>query len=191
MNFLGHCLFSEATPAALAGSLWPDFGRRPDPAVASITFNAHFDRHQQIDKITDSIAVLEPMRRALRPTFRKTTPVVLDMMIDHHIALNWSDYHASSLEDFSEQTYQLLNNFDEFPLTERLEKTLFWMSEHNWFVAYRSEEGIARAMEGMSRRIRFENPMVKYRFQAIEQTPKFASQMDEFIHQLSEQLTTP
>ncbi|MEJ2075879.1 MAG: hypothetical protein P8X79_20730 [Reinekea sp.] len=35
MNFLGYCLYSDANPAALAGSLWPDFAFRPSEESGS------------------------------------------------------------------------------------------------------------------------------------------------------------
>lgn len=181
MNFLGHCLFSEPTPDALVGSLWPDFARRPAPDAVSDRFLRHFDRHQHIDKLTDHHELLADVREALRPVFRKTTPVVIDMMLDHHLARGWSNYHEQPLEDFAQTTYQQLQAFNDIDLPDRFEKTVYWMHHHNWFVSYRQPEGILRALEGMSRRLRFNNPMVEHRLQAVEASQHFEQELHAFI----------
>jgi acyl carrier protein phosphodiesterase len=188
MNFLGHCLFSEPTPAAVIGSVWPDFARRPPFEDCSSEFLTHFDRHQAIDKITDTHHLLEPLRAHLRPTFRKTTPVIIDMMLDHHLALHWSSYHSSRLEKFSVMTYQLMNDFNERELSERMVKTIYWMEKHNWFVSYRTETGIMRALEGMSQRIRFSNPIYDNRHLIPKTTRGFHDDLDGFIKHLSQEL---
>jgi len=184
MNFLGHCLFSDDSPAALAGSLWPDFARRPDPAACSDGFLRHFDRHQWIDKTTDQHALLEPLRAELRPVFRKTTPIVIDMMLDHHLAQHWSNYHAVALPVFAENCYQQLRRFDELAWSPRFERTLFWMTKQDWFVSYASPIGLRQALSGMAKRIRFDNPMVKHSLVAVHQTTHFADTLDRYIEHL-------
>lgn len=181
MNFLGHCLFSEASPSALMGSLWPDFGKRPSPGDCSAVFNLHFDRHQNIDKITDQHEILESLRQELRPTFRKTTPIIVDMMLDHHLAKHWSNFQSQPLESFAQQTYQQLAQFDEFEFNERFERSFYWMQKQNWLVSYRSEQGIMRALSGMSQRIRFKNPIAENLHLVPEQTVAFEEELGEFI----------
>ncbi len=186
MNFLGHCLFSEPTPSAMAGSLWPDFAPKPKIPV-STEFIEHFDRHQQIDKLTDSTPILEPLRVELRPIFRKTTPVVIDMLLDHHLASQWSVFHQLPLAEFAQDTYQSLHAFDELPMPERLQKTLFWMRAHNWFVSYTTTEGLENAMMGIARRLRFANPMHEHRAQAADIARQHQQAMTVFIEDLSAQ----
>jgi acyl carrier protein phosphodiesterase len=188
MNFLGHCLFSEPTPDAVIGSIWPDFARRPPLEDCSGVFLTHFNRHQTIDKITDTHDLLEPLRAHLRPTFRKTTPVIIDMMLDHHLALHWSNYDSCRLEEFSVTTYQLMNDFSERDLPERMGKTIYWMEKHNWFVSYRTEAGIMRALEGMSQRIRFDNPIYDNRHLIPKITQDFHDELDAFVQYLTFEL---
>ena len=188
MNFLGHCLFSSPTPEALAGSLWPDFAKRPNSDQLSPDFYRHFDQHQLIDKITDTHSLLEPVRVGLRPTFRKTTPIILDMMLDHHLAKHWLNYHVDALDDFAEHSYQALHRFEFEGMPERFERTRYWMSEHNWFVSYRTQRGMFQALEGMARRIRFNNPIVDNRQFAIDATIEFATELDAFIKHLKLQI---
>lgn len=191
MNFLGHCFFSDLTPEALSGSLWPDFARRPSDQPVSPAFFNHFDRHQQIDQLTDHHLLLEPVRKALRPTFRKTTPVVIDMMLDHHLAMHWPNYHPLTLEQFAKACYDNLSAFDALPHPKRMAQTLHWMQTHNWFVSYREADGLDQALNGMARRLKFDNPMRQYRQQAIDATHTYADQLSEFVLWLQSELPTP
>jgi acyl carrier protein phosphodiesterase len=152
----------------------------------SETFLKHFDRHQTIDKITDSHEILEPLRVYLRPNFRKTTPIIVDMMLDHHLAIHWSKYHSVDLEEFAKNTYSFMHEFSEMELNERMEKTIYWMTKHNWFVSYRTEKGIMRALEGMSQRIRFNNPIYDNRHTIPDTTVRFEAELEQFIRYLTE-----
>ncbi|WP_127559838.1 ACP phosphodiesterase [Saccharospirillum alexandrii] len=181
MNFLGHWLFSDPTPDALIGSLWPDFARRPDPNTVSDEFLIHFDRHQAIDKLTDTTPLLEPLRVALRPKLRKTTPVVVDMLIDHHLAKHWSDYHDEPLTEFTQQRYRLAQQFNVLTLPERLERTLHFMQRDDWLAAYKEPEHLVRALGGMSRRIKFENSMQDFGLMAIETADSQAHHIFKYL----------
>ncbi|WP_394171609.1 ACP phosphodiesterase [Saccharospirillum alexandrii] len=184
MNFLGHWLFSDPTPDALIGSLWPDFARRPDPNTVSEEFLIHFDRHQAIDKLTDTTPLLEPLRVALRPKLRKTTPIVVDMLIDHHLAKHWSDYHEQPLSEFTQLRYRQSRDFNLLDLPEKLERTLYWMEEDDWLSGYREPENLVRALGGMSRRIRFKDSMQASGFWAIDQISLHARSVHEYLTSL-------
>lgn len=168
------------------GSLWPDFARKPKEPGASNVFLEHFDRHQQIDRITDTHEILEPVRQALRPTFRKTTPIIIDMMLDHFLAIHWERYHVTELPIFAQACYQHMADFSELPIPDRLNKTRYWMRKHDWFVYYQSEAGILDAMDGMARRIRFNNPISEHKHVAIESIPKFTDELHGFIELLNQ-----
>ncbi|MFQ3228679.1 ACP phosphodiesterase [Reinekea sp.] len=187
MNFLGHCLFSDQTPEALAGSLWPDFGLRPNNNASKV-FLAHFDRHQAIDKFTDQCDELEPMRLKLRPVFRKTSPLVIDVLIDHYLAKHWSSHHPVPLEQFASQCYQHLDQFNEFPMSKRFEQTLFWMTKQDWFNAYAQPEGIEQALTGMSRRIRFETPLATHAHQACSLVAGYDECFSDYLNSLTQHL---
>lgn len=181
VNFLGHWRFSEPSPEALIGSLWPDFGKRPDPAAVSEVFLVHFDRHQWLDRVTDSSPLLEPLRTVLRPKLRKTTPVVVDMLIDHHLAKHWQRYHSEPIGRFTEKCYREARRFDALALPERLGKTLYWMSKDDWLSGYRHPENVLRALGGLSRRIRFADPMERYGYWSIEQLEEHEPAVEAFL----------
>ncbi|WP_246109375.1 ACP phosphodiesterase [Reinekea thalattae] len=188
MNYLGHCLLSVQTPSALMGSLWPDFAKRPEAEQCSTLFLQHFDRHQLIDQLTDTSPTLTPVRDYLRPTFRKTTPVVIDMLLDHHIALHWQSYSSLTLEQFAHNSYQQLSEFNEMALPIRLTQTIETMRNYNWFIAYRSPQGIEKALQGVAKRIRFTNPLTEQAATAVASTQRFKRQFDQHIDELCKHL---
>lgn len=184
MNFLGHWLFSDPDADALLGSLWPDFALRPDPNAVSANFIQHFDRHQWLDRTTDASPELEPLRQRLRPKLRKTTPIVIDMLLDHYLALYWSRYHSQSLNAFTEQRYRETRRFEALPLPPRLQKTLHWLIEDDWLGGYRHAENVVRALGGLSRRLRFADDMEAQGFWAIEQLLVEDDAVDAFLQRV-------
>lgn len=191
MNFLGHWLFSDPTPDALIGSLWPDFARRPDPTTVSDTFLIHFDRHQAIDKLTDTTPLLEPLRVALRPKLRKTTPIVVDMLIDHHLAKHWSDYHDEPLTEFTRKRYQLASQFKTLPLPERLNATLYYMERDDWLAGYKEAEHLVRALSGMSRRLTFKDSMQAWGRWSTTQADRQFDDLNRYIRSVMASYNSP
>ncbi|GGX44567.1 acyl carrier protein phosphodiesterase [Saccharospirillum salsuginis] len=188
MNYLGHWLFSDPTPDALMGSLWPDFGKRPSPDEVSEEFLVHFDRHQWLDKETDRTPILEPLRQALRPKLRKTTPIVVDMLIDHHLAKHWTEYHQRSLTAFTRICYEQSRRFGALTLPAKLEKTLNWMREDDWLAGYQDPRNVLRALAGLSRRLKFDDPMVQSGHWAITQAQHHKSQISQFLTHVNRSL---
>lgn len=164
------------------GSLWPDFAKKPDPALVTEVFSRHFDRHQRIDRLTDQHPLLEPIRKELRPIFRKTTPLIVDVMLDHHLALNWPRYHDCSLKEFATRVYGLMFEFSLLALPERLQRTRYWMQRQNWLLNYQTQDGIERALDGLSQRLRFANPIAANKAAALSATVQFANELEQFIH---------
>lgn len=185
MNYLCHCYFSELTPDALIGSLWPDFGKRPAEDDVSASLLAHFDKHQEIDRLTDHHPMLEPLRRILRPTYRKTTPVIIDMLFDHHLAKHWPDFHDHALENFAATVYQKFRVYQNPQLPNRLSKTLHHMAKDNWLVAYRYPTGIEQALNGMSKRLHFKNPLNDHTSFALGTEQEFSHLFSEFLRFLA------
>lgn len=191
MNFLGHWLFSDPDPDALLGSLWPDFALRPDPTGVPASFIAHFDRHQWLDRTTDASPELEPLRQRLRPRLRKTTPIVVDMLLDHHLALHWTRYHNEPLAAFTQSRYAGARRFDSLPLPPRLERMLYWLIEDDWLGGYRRPENIVRALGGLSRRLRFEDEMEARGLWAIEQLLAEEEAVDGFLWRVMNEVPSP
>ncbi len=112
--------------------------------------------HRKIDSFTDSHPMVEKSKKRLRPHFHKYSPVIVDVFYDHFLAVNWKIYHPLSLEEFTRNTYSILE-YHEHIFPERIRRMFYFMKRENWLLSYQSVDGIHRALTGMSRRTKFDS----------------------------------
>ncbi len=114
--------------------------------------------HRAIDSFTDQHSITLESKIRLRPKYSKYSGVIVDLFYDHFLAKNFDLYSQVALEDFTQATYQTLNqNIQLLPASVQL--FLPYMIEKNWLLNYRSIEGIDRALTGLSKSVSFENKM--------------------------------
>jgi acyl carrier protein phosphodiesterase len=103
------------------------------------------------------------------------------MLIDHHLAIHWGKYHHQVITDFSRERYQLTHDFDQLMLPTRLHKTLECMEKDDWLAGYKTPENLVRALNGMSRRIRFNNSMPTWGLWATQQAHNHFTELNTYI----------
>lgn len=123
--------------------------------------------HRSIDAFTDQHAVVQQSKIILRPHFHKYAPVIVDVFYDHFLARDWMEYHPQTLEEYSNEVYQLMNK-NNVMLPERARIMLSYMSQYNWLLSYASIDGMERALSGLASRTKFESRM--------EEAPQFLLQ---------------
>jgi acyl carrier protein phosphodiesterase len=110
--------------------------------------------HRNIDHFTDLHPLFRKNASLLFPKYRHYSRVIVDMFFDHFLAAQWHRFHPYSLEEFSQKFYRTMNDsFELIPPASK--KILPVLSKHNWFVAYRSLEGLQTILYQMSQRTRF------------------------------------
>ena len=62
------------------------------------------------------------------------------------------------LEQFSLDSYRILSSYPH-ELPEAFRRMFHWMQTQNWLYAYREPVGIQAALDGLSRRARFDSKM--------------------------------
>ena len=152
MNFLAHLYLAPADDDALVGNLLGDFvkGHIEDTPAR---YREGIALHRAIDEFTDGHPQVGESKRRIHSDRRRFAGIIVDMCYDHFLARNWGDYTDEPLERFSARVYGLLEDrVDHLPL--RLQFVLPHMRRHDWLVAYRAPEGIARALDGLSRRLK-------------------------------------
>jgi acyl carrier protein phosphodiesterase len=158
MNHLAHALIAARTRSSLFGSLLGDFvkgelGHQYDPAtIAGVRL------HRQVDAFTDAHAIVARSRRRLRPPYRRYAGILVDMYYDHFLARDWSEYEREPLAQFARRVYSLLaRRRDELPAN--MHRFADYLVREDLFAAYRSREGIARALAGVSGKLKRANPL--------------------------------
>jgi acyl carrier protein phosphodiesterase len=114
--------------------------------------------HRAIDTYTDSHPLVKQVQSFLIPRFGHYSRVISDVFFDYFLAKNWKNYSNTDLEPFSLDSYRTLSS-SPYELPEAFCRMFHWMQAQNWLYAYREAAGIQAALDGLSRRARFDSKM--------------------------------
>ena len=158
MNFLAHIYLSGSDEKLMIGNFIADFvkGKKKDDYPDEI--RKGIELHRFIDHYTDHHEVVLNSIRRIHDNQEKYSGVVVDILYDHFLAANFSDYSEVPLQEFSQNIYKALKkNWHTLP-----EGVLFFlpfMIERNWLLNYATVDGIGRALAGLSKRVKYQNRM--------------------------------
>ena len=157
MNFLAH-LYLAGPPAApdYAGRLVGQFiadsvpGRRFEAYPPAV--RAGIRAHRALDTFTDQHPVVRRSTARLRRAGSgKYAGVVADVFMDHFLARYFPELTGENLLAFTQRTYALLAAHEPvFPAA--VQRFFPYLVQQNWLLHYAEIAGIARALQGLSRR---------------------------------------
>ena len=151
MNFLAHLYLSKNNKKILIGNFISDAIKGSDYKKYPTEIKAGILLHREIDTFTDAHPIVKKSMRRLNKRYRHYNGVIIDILYDHFLAKNWSNYSEIPLELYAENVYSFLNkNIATFP--EELQNMLPFMIQYNWLVNYASLEGIELVLKGMNKR---------------------------------------
>jgi acyl carrier protein phosphodiesterase len=159
MNFLAHIYLSGNNPKLMVGNFIGDFvkGRNLleqfEPDIAR-----GIELHRTIDDFTDHHPVVTQSKIRLRAKYRHYAAVIVDIFYDHFLARYWHQYHPEPLKQFTERTYQTITGQWNI-LPDGVKLMLPHMVKHNWLLHYGEVPGVARVLQGMAQRSRFNSRM--------------------------------
>ena len=159
MNYLAHMRLAGDDPECLVGNFLGDFvkGRLSEDCY-SPGIRRGIVMHRRIDAWTDSHEITRKCARLISPGRRRWSRVIIDIFYDHLLAVNWERYSDERLRDFLDRAYGIvLGASDIFP--ESAAARITAIIEGGWIEKYRSVSGLGLVFEGMSRRVRRENPL--------------------------------
>lgn len=107
--------------------------------------------HRAIDQFTDTHEATRAAKEVFRPAYRLYSGAVVDVIYDHFLASDESEFSEKSLHDFSQQVYHTLQQH-ELHLPERFAGMFPYMKEQNWLFHYRSRRGASKSLGGLVRR---------------------------------------
>ena len=158
MNFLAHAYLSFGQEEILVGNFIADFvrGKELEKYPKKVQLGIHL--HRAIDTYTDSHTLVKQVQSFLIPRFGHYSRVISDIFFDYFLAKNWNNYSGIPLEQFSLDSYRILSSSPQ-ELPETFLRMFHWMQTQNWLYAYRKPAGIQAALDGLSRRARFDSKM--------------------------------
>lgn len=158
MNFLAHAYLSFGQEEILVGNFIADFVRGKELPKYPKKVQLGIRLHRAIDTYTDSHPLVKEVQSFLIPRFGHYSRVISDIFFDYFLAKNWKNYSEIPLEQFSLNSYRVLSNYPQ-ELPEAFNRMLYWMQAQNWLYAYREPVGIQAALDGLTRRARFDSKM--------------------------------
>ena len=184
MNFLAHIYLSNDEPEIMVGNFIGDF-------VKGRNFAEHYDHniargielHRMIDEFTDRHAMVGKSKEKLRPKYRHYAAVIVDIFYDHFLANLWENYHVTPLKEYARNTYQTLQEYRS-SLPDEVKHMLPYMMKENWLVNYGTLSGIGQALNGISRRTRYDSKMNESVDELKEFYGEFKEEFQTFIPDL-------
>ena len=158
MNFLAHAYLSFGQEEILVGNFIADFVRGKEMENYPKKVRLGIQLHRAIDTYTDSHPLVKQVQSFLIPRFGHYSRVISDIFFDYFLAKNWKNYSDTPLEQFSLDCYRTLSTYP-IDLPEAFRRMFHWMQMQNWLYAYREAAGIQAALDGLSRRARFDSKM--------------------------------
>lgn len=156
MNYLAHLYLAQRNPHSLVGNLMGDFLRgvkvRHLPAI--IARGVH--NHLAVDRYTDSHAALKALKTNFSAERRRFGGIIIDVVFDHFLIKHWQAYSREELAGFTAYCYQCFSALSDLmppPMRQRVD----WIIQCDLLNSYADLQGVAEALNGISRRMRFEN----------------------------------
>jgi acyl carrier protein phosphodiesterase len=156
MNWLAHILLSEPTPEFRIGNILPDLLSANELRGIPATFAPGVACHRIIDAFTDRHPAVRRSIERLSRSHRRFGGIIVDMLYDHLLAVNWSLYSGVPFDDFVNDVYDSFEKRSS-ELPEIATTVLERMSMENWLGSYRTVEGVRDALNRIGARLR--NPV--------------------------------
>lgn len=161
MNFLAHLYLAGEDEDLILGQMLGDFLEPGWREQVPPEVQRGVRQHQQVDQFTDRHPIFKRSRQRLPTGLRRYAGIVVDIYYDHLLANHWGRFHAElTLEEFARSRYDVLQKREDV-LTAKLRRVLPSVVRHDWLTSYRDFAGIERALLGVSRRLRHENPIAE------------------------------
>jgi acyl carrier protein phosphodiesterase len=151
VNLLAHAYLSFDQPPLLVGNMISDYVKGKKKFDYPSAIQKGIMLHRAIDTFTDTHEATKEAKEIFRPHYRLYSGAFVDVVYDHFLATDATEFTESLLLDFSQQVYTTLDKQVQwFP--ERFATMFPYMKEHNWLFNYRTRWGTGKSLGGVVRR---------------------------------------
>ena len=109
-------------------------------------------RHRRVDVLTDSHPVHGELRARFPGANRRYASIVLDVLFDHFLCLEWSRYATGSRDQFIDHTYRIITDHPDLLPRPFADVAPRWVAS-DWLRVYDSLEGVGAVLARLSRRL--------------------------------------
>lgn len=158
MNYLAHLALADGSPESILGNFLGDFAKgRPEGRFAPAVVRG-IRLHRSVDGFTDAHPVLRRAIGRLPSAHRRFAGIAIDMAFDHFLAVRWEHEAPEDFRRHRRHAYAVLTARHS-ALPPRLQAILPSLRDDDWLGSYARFDGMAFALERMSRRLSRENPL--------------------------------
>lgn len=151
MNYLAHAYLSFNDPEVLVGNMISDFVKGKKKFDYPYRIQAGIMLHRLIDSFTDDHPATKEAKEFFRPDYRLYSGAFIDVVYDHFLATDETEFTETSLFNFSQTVYGTLENYRDW-LPERFARMFPYMKSQDWLFNYRTRWGTEKSFGGLVHR---------------------------------------
>jgi len=151
MNYLAHIFLSGIDEDILIGNFIGDYVKGRDYDNYSAQIRKGILLHRRIDYFTDNHQIVHQSMNYFAPRYRKYAGVIIDILYDHFLAVNWEKFSPQPLDNFKENLFDILKKYHPI-LPERVQFFIPSFITGDWIGVYSTVDGIISVLYRMSMR---------------------------------------
>lgn len=141
--------------------------------------------HRAIDTFTDAHPTYRKSKHRLHEKYGHYAGVIMDIVYDHFLAKNWTDYSDEPLDEYADRFYQSLKDNYEV-LTEKTKGMLPYMMARNWLLSYATIAGLEMILFQMDHRTKNRAHMQEAIVELQEYYEEFENEFTLFFSELQQ-----
>jgi acyl carrier protein phosphodiesterase len=151
MNYLAHIFLSGVNDDVIIGNFIGDYVKGRDYNNYRPGIKKGILLHRRIDSFTDKHKIIIQSKSYFAPRYHKYAGIIIDILYDHFLVLNWDKYSPQSLDTYKEDLFDCLKkNYAVLP--ERVQFFVPSFIKNDWIGVYSSVEGIVLVLSRMAMR---------------------------------------
>ncbi|MBN1598888.1 MAG: DUF479 domain-containing protein [Bacteroidales bacterium] len=151
MNYLAHIFLSGIDEEILIGNFIGDYVKGKDYNKYPHDIRKGILLHRRIDTFTDNHKIVSQSKSYFAPRYKKYAGIIIDILYDHFLAINWDKYSPQPLDEFKEEVFaSLKRNYAVMP--ERVRFFVPSFIQNDWINVYSSIDGIIMVLSRMAMR---------------------------------------
>lgn len=185
MNFLAHIYLSGDNDLMKIGNFMADGIRGNNYLNFPEEIKKGILLHRAIDTFTDAHPTYRKSKHRLHEKYGHYAGVIMDIVYDHFLAKNWTDYSDEPLDDYADRFYRSLKDNYEV-LTEKTKGMLPYMMARNWLLSYATIAGLEMILFQMDHRTKNRAHMQEAIVELQEYYTEFEDEFTLFFAELQQ-----
>lgn len=159
MNFLAHLWLAEKTHTSFAGAVLGDVVRGADLSAYPDEIAQGVRLHRRVDAATDRHPLIVAIRERYASGQRRYAGIILDLVCDYALTLDWPSFSKLELEDFCARAAQDIEQASPWFLQAGGRAT-DTESFRRLLLSYARPEGIDHALRRITQRMKQPEPLL-------------------------------